>query len=719
MKAPEIACASIDGGFRATFGFELERINHSSMLCPPNMENSPEHSWKLSHKCNVQFLQVLSRWPHPCSLELHIVSRPSLDGQVHGQINFSLRFFVGTKSREESIELALADSFRLNMLLTTLWPAASFRPMNRLILTERYEPFTPLGCLAVGRQTQIICPANPLNLRRTSIGFIPGQPRTADFGATVPDVALLHAYPWVPSVGEDLGNLLEALLHLPTPRWIVIRACTEAKEQRGRALFRLQSTIEACEKLLSGAESEQLTLTGQTQALRNASLSRFAQLSDTALRGAVLVFTPGAVDYVLASLLGQAITGDHGRRQTESLLEGGFAISDVPPSMAILDSGCIEEEPWTAEEGACAFRLPLIRDHHNHGLTVRRHRTAEYQVSRNEAPNSDQIQLGTNVHDDQSRPILVSTRDRLHHTLLIGATGSGKSTTMLSMALQDARAGRGLALIDPAGDMADEFLERFPRERKDDLIIVDLDDRKSIVPLNLLTWKTPQERDLLIDTFYSSLMSTYANPEFFGPIFESHFRSSLRLLLGDQPRSDFIPTLLEFPRVFRSPSFRKYLMDQSTDVDVKAAILEANRVTSGDHRLENIAPYITSKLTRFLQDTQVRRIVGHGRMALDFREIMDGGRIVVFKLAQGRLGRHVSDLLLGQLVAMFRLAAMSRADLPESERRPFFLYCDEFQVIADETFTDMLSTSRKWGLGLILANQFATQLQERNVLESV
>ena len=197
------------------------------------------------------------------------------------------------------------------------------------------------------------------------------------------------------------------------------------------------------------------------------------------------------------------------------------------------------------------------------------------------------------------------------------------------------------------------------------------------------------------------------------------WRPTLRLLLGDQPRSDFVPTLLEFPRAFRSPSFRKYLLNQSTDGEVRAAILEANRVSYGDHKLENIAPYITSKLTRFLQDTQVRRIVGHGGMALEFREIMDRSRIVVFKLAQGRLGRHVSDLLFAQLVAIFRLAAMSRADLPESARRPFFLYCDEFQVIADETFADMLSTSRKWGLGLILANQFATQLQERRVLESV
>jgi hypothetical protein len=290
---------------------------------------------------------------------------------------------------------------------------------------------------------------------------------------------------------------------------------------------------------------------------------------------------------------------------------------------------------------------------------------------------------------------------------------------LLSMMVQDALSGQGFALIDPPGELADEFLARFPRQRADDLVIVDFDDRESPVPLNLLAWRTVEERDLLIDTLYSTLLAIYRNPDFFGPIFESHFRSGLRLLLGDQPRTDFVPTLLELPQVFRNPEFRKYLTTLSVDEEVKGAIQEADRISYGDQKLDNIAPYINAKFARFLQDSQLRRIVGHGRMALDFRAMMDRGKIIIFKLAQGRLGRHVSDILLSQLVARFRLAAMSRADIASSERRPFFLYCDEFQVIADENFTEMLSQCRKYGLGLILANQYATQLRERGVLESV
>jgi len=155
------------------------------------------------------------------------------------------------------------------------------------------------------------------------------------------------------------------------------------------------------------------------------------------------------------------------------------------------------------------------------------------------------------------------------------------------------------------------------------------------------------------------------------------------------------------------------------DDDVKDAIEEANRVSGGDLRLENVAPYVTSKLNRFLQDTQLRRIVGHGNMALDFRDIMDSGKIVVFKLAQGRIGAHTAGILTAQIVARFRLAAMSRAEVPCTERRPFLLFCDEAHAVCDENIADMLSQCRKYSLGLVLATQYARQLHDKGVLQAV
>jgi hypothetical protein len=719
MRIPQIACSTQDGDFCATFGLELTSVQHGSAMCDPYHEHQYGEVWKIAHQRNVRLLHAFSRWPHPCSIELHVVSHPSLDEQVVGRNEISLRFHVKADTADSALELALADSVRLDTLLNAFWPAAKFAATSQERLTTRYEHFTPQSCLLVGRRDQLISPANPISPHKSPIGFqTPRGSLSAGVGPSSKPT-LRHLYPWVPSSGEDMATLLEALVHLPTPRWIVVRVGTEVAQLRNQALRRLDAAVAACERFLSGAEQGQLTLTAQAQTIRDASLNRYAQLSDAALCGAVLVFAPGCADSVIATLLGQSITGDHGRRQTENLLEGGYSVRDVPPSEAIDCFRFFEDEPVTAEEAACAFRLPLITDHRDLGIRVQRHRTAEFQLTSTSETSTDQIKLGINVHKGVSRPITVSVLDRLHHCLFIGATGAGKSTMLLSMILQDARSGQGLALIDPPGELADEFLARFPRERVDDLVIVDFDDREAPVPLNLLFWQTVEERDLLIDTLYSTLLAIYRNPDFFGPIFESHFRSGLRLLLGDQTRSGFTPTLLELPQVFRNPEFRKYLQTLSTDEEVKGAIQEADRITYGEQKLENIAPYVNAKFARFLQDTQLRRIVGNGRMALDFRTIMDQGKIIVFKLAQGRLGRHVSDMLLAQLVARFRLAAMSRADVPSTRRRPFFLYCDEFQVIADENFAEMLSQCRKYALGLVLANQYATQLRERGVLEAV
>jgi hypothetical protein len=197
-------------------------------------------------------------------------------------------------------------------------------------------------------------------------------------------------------------------------------------------------------------------------------------------------------------------------------------------------------------------------------------------------------------------------------------------------------------------------------------------------------------------------------------VFETYFRSGLKLLMGDRTSGGFSGTLLEFPKLFQNPKFRAFLLEGVNDEQLRDAVREAQNVISGDWKMENIAPYITSKFSRMLQDTLLRRIVGHGDMALDFRNIMDSGKIVVIKLARGRFGAKVCDIITSQIVSRFRLASMSRANLPKEERRTFFLYVDEFQAVADENFSQLLSESRKYGLGLILANQYAEQLRDQH-----
>ncbi len=718
MNIPEIATAIHNGQHRATFGLQLAAIQHESARgAIPEPGAQPVDSWRIAHQRNVMLLRLLSGWPHLFSVELNYVSYPSLDREIPGRNQISLLFHVQADTALSATELALADSVRLGAALESLWPSAEFVSLGQHRLTQGCPWFTPQSCLLIGHRDQMISPTHPLSPGRLPIGF---QAPDALQGIRLSsDTTLRHVYPWVPPAGEDLSAMLETLLNLPTPRWILVRVGNNVEESRRLACDRLKSAVDACERYLAGNEQGQLALTAQARTIRDASMNRCGLLSAGALVGSVLVFGPGRPDYVTASLVGQSITEDPGCRQVDSVLEGGFAVRSVDAAEAQDAFRFFEDEPLTTEEAAGALRLPLITDHRDLGLPVRRYRTLSLDVPAGSSDSTECIRFGVNIHRSVSRPVNIHLSDRLRHTLIIGATGVGKSTMLLSAMLQDARAGRGLALIDPAGDLADEFLSRFPAERVQDLTIVNFDDREFPVPLNLLSWSSVEERDLLIDTLYSTLLAIYRNPDFFGPIFENHFRSGLRLLLGEHPRVDFIPTLLEIPQVFRRPEFRKYLKTTTEDEEVIGAIEEADRVSYGDNTLSNIAPYINAKFARFLHDSQLRRIVGHGGMALDFKSIMDQGQIVVFKLAQGRVGKHVSDVLIAQLVSRFRLAAMSRSDVANSLRREFMLYCDEFQVIADENFAQMVSQCRKHKLGLILVHQYATQLRDHGVLEAV
>jgi hypothetical protein len=653
---------------------------------------------------------------HAFSCELHIVSVPSFDLSVPSRNEMSLVFHVRAKDGPTSLELALADSIRIDALLNTLWPAAEWTFVQDQLLSESLRPFEPQSCLSIGRRTESIFPGRPFGVAKSPMGFQTLLGASSDNAAISP---VKHLYPWIPSAGESFSVLLETILSFPSPRWIVIKISSDSNGvARAHALESLERTIDVCERFLGGTELGQITLSEQARTLRDASLNRCAQLRDGALRGAVLVFFPGQPDYVTANLLGQCITGDHSRRQIANILEGGYTVRSVDTEFAMNVFGSFEEDPFSAEEIGGAFRLPILGCERDLGLPVHRHRTVELQqVSGLVAASC--IRLASNVYRGVERPIDVEMDARMHHSLFIGATGVGKSTLLLGNMLQDAEAGRGFALIDPPGDLADEFLARFPKERVEDLIIVDFEDRAHPVPLNFLAWSTVEERDLVIDTLYGTLVSVYKCPEFFGPVFEQYFRSGLRLLLGDQPQGEFVPTLLELPKVLRDATFRKYLSSRLKDEEVKDAIEEGSRVSFSEMKFENMAPYVNSKLNRFTQDAQLRRIVGHGKMALNFRELMDTGKIVIFKLAQGRLGVNTVDMMMAQIVARFRLAAMSRADIPRAQRRPFLLYCDEAHAICDENIGDMLSQCRKYSLGLVLATQYARQLEKKGVLQAV
>jgi hypothetical protein len=281
------------------------------------------------------------------------------------------------------------------------------------------------------------------------------------------------------------------------------------------------------------------------------------------------------------------------------------------------------------------------------------------------------------------------------------------------MIMQDVKAGRGLAVIDPHGDMVDNILGKIPEHRADDVILFDVLDRQCPLGFNILEWSTLDERDLIIDDIYTTIDRLYDMKQTGGPIFESNLRGVLKLLMGDQKHDDFTPTLLDFVTCYLSQDFRHWLKERIHDPIVHDFLRELER-TGGEASIRNLSPYITSKFGRYTNDTTLMRIIGQEKTSFNFDEIINKGKIFLVKLGRGRFGSKVSALLANMLVSRFKYAAMKRGSIRPEMRRDFFLYVDECHNLPSENFTELLSEARKFRMGLILVTQYTAQLSEEN-----
>jgi hypothetical protein len=203
-----------------------------------------------------------------------------------------------------------------------------------------------------------------------------------------------------------------------------------------------------------------------------------------------------------------------------------------------------------------------------------------------------------------------------------------------------------------------------------------------------------------------------------GPMYEAYMRGFLKILLGSKPSADFTPTLLEFKNCFISKGFRRWLLNRTDEADTHDFIREVVDV-QGEASLQNISPYVTSKISRFITDSSIVNIIGQNKTSFNFEQIMNEGKIFLAKLGKGRFGSTVSALLANQLVSRFKNAAMKRGEMRPSDRRDFYMVVDECHNLPMSTFTELLAEARKYRLGLVLATQYAKQLQGDNPNEDL
>ena len=319
--------------------------------------------------------------------------------------------------------------------------------------------------------------------------------------------------------------------------------------------------------------------------------------------------------------------------------------------------------------------------------------------------NNDITYIGR-TNWEEGRPLFgIKRSDRRQHCYLIGRTGTGKTTVLTTMLLQDIQLGEGVALVDPHGDLAEHVLDYVPARRINDVIYLNPSDLQYPVGFNVLEVRNAAEKPLVASGLVSVFKKLWADS--WGPRLEHILRNAILALL-DTPGT----TLLAVPRFLSDEDYRERILRRVTDPVVLSFWRDEFPSYSKGFRSEALSP-ILNKVGQFLSSPVIRNIVAQPRSTIDLRAVMDQGKILILNLSKGRIGEDNAALLGAMMITKLQLAAMDRARVPEHMRRDFYVYIDEMQsFIGTKALADILSESRKWRLNLTICHQYSAQLPD-------
>lgn len=317
------------------------------------------------------------------------------------------------------------------------------------------------------------------------------------------------------------------------------------------------------------------------------------------------------------------------------------------------------------------------------------------------------VLLGRNFFRGIETKIYLERDDRRRHQYIIGRTGTGKTELLKNMVIQDIRAGEGVCVVDPHGDLVEDVLQYIPKERAEDVILFEPFDMERPLGLNMLQVIGPEQKDFAVQEMIAIFMKLFP-PEMIGPMFEHNMRNVMLTLMEDK---QYPGTLADIPRMFTDIDFQKYKVSKVKDPIVRSFWEKEMAKTSDFHKSEMLG-YLISKVGRFVENEMMRNIIGQPQSAFDLRTVMDEGKILLINLSKGKTGEINAKLLGLIIVSKIQMAALARADIPEESRRDFYLYVDEFQNFVTDSFATILSEARKYRLNLIMAHQFISQLAQ-------
>ncbi|MDP3902079.1 MAG: type IV secretion system DNA-binding domain-containing protein [bacterium] len=310
----------------------------------------------------------------------------------------------------------------------------------------------------------------------------------------------------------------------------------------------------------------------------------------------------------------------------------------------------------------------------------------------------------TNFRNERKR-FGIKRRDRARHMYVIGKTGVGKTTLLENMATQDILNGEGVCIVDPHGDFAEKMLKFVPQERVDDVLYFAPHDTDWPIAFNMMENVNPAQKHLVANGLLGVFKKIWG-PEVWSARMEYILNNTILALL-EYPNS----TLLGINRMLSDKHYRDEAVSKITDPAVKSFWLDEFAKYS-DRFMTEAGAAIQNKVGQFISNPLIRNIIGQVKSSFDIRDMMDQKKIFIVNLSKGRIGEENSRLIGAMLITKIYLAGMSRVDVPESEREDFYLYVDEFQNFANESFKDILSEARKYRLNLVLAHQYVAQMDE-------
>ena len=373
----------------------------------------------------------------------------------------------------------------------------------------------------------------------------------------------------------------------------------------------------------------------------------------------------------------------------------------------------------SASEIASIFHFPLGESNQTDNLVTSLSRTLPAPISLKQDKQLD-VLIGQNNHHGTETVIGLTEAERERHVYIIGGTGNGKTTMLQYGIVQDMKSDKGLAVIDPHGDMAETMLRYVPKDRVQDVVYFNPDDIKYPIGLNLLELPVDmsgdeliREKDLITESVISVFRKIFSEEDTGGHRIEYVLRNTIQTALTIENA-----TLFTVFKLLNDPPYRKKIIKTLDNEDL-VNFWKNELGKAGEMQKVKMSAGITAKVGRFLFSASAKRILEQPKSTIDFEDIINSGKILICNLSKGLLGEDTSELFGITVLAKLQLASLRRARISQSDRRPFYLYVDEFQNFATQSFVQMLSESRKYKLYMTMAEQSTSQQKDQQMVSII